>query len=418
LTSICVLNTHISRVCLLFTGFFLRGDQIIPRYEPTYSFTNIHKSLLRSLREDRTVELEKRAREYFRVKHVFLLRSGKTCLYTILRAYNRPGKVLMPAYNCADVPEAAVFAGYSPYFLDADISTLNVPWQRFEEAISEDVTAIIAISVLGVPYDVRPIMEITKKKGILLIEDAASAMGSRIDGQLTGTIGDVGVVSFQDTKPLAAKTGGLILTNDDDLAQKISVILQDVETQRRIWKFYFASLFRKLATRRWLYPYTLAVYKAVYGEATYEIVTAPDQPVAEYFRKCSPFSVELLLNQWDAFENNIERRQRIASIYQQGLENHSAFTIPNVQLGIQPAWIQFPLLVRNKQDFYHYMQRHGVDTTWTYRYTCAEEFGQKDCPNAEKIARSIVSLPCYPDLKESEAREVCRIASEYIEGAG
>ena len=64
------------------------------------------------------------------------------------------------------------------------------------------------------------------------------------------------------------------------------------------------------------------------------------------------------------------------------------------------------------------MQQNGVDVTWTYRYSCADEFGQPDCPVSERIARSIVSLPCYPDLNDNEVQQVCRIASEYVEGAG
>lgn len=388
---------------------------MIPRYEPTYSFLDIHRSLFRGLREDRTIELEARAREYFKVKHAFLLKSGKTSLYTILRAYNKPGKVLMPAYNCADVPEAAYFAGYSPYFLDADFTTLSVPWERFENAISNEVTAIIVISLFGVPYDVRPLREIAAKKGILLIEDNASAMGSRIDGQLAGTFADAGVVSFQDTKPLSAKTGGFILTNDDQLAQKITIVLQGVKQQRRIWKLYFTSLFRKFATRHWLYPFSHAAYKTLYGEEIYEILTAPTKPEAEYFRKCSPFSVEMILNQWDEFENNIARRQKIAGVYQKALEDHPAYKIPSIPPGTAPVWIQFPMLVRNKKNFYRYMQQRGVDVTWTYRYTCAEEYVQEDCPNAETIAKSIVSLPCYPDLKDEEVSKVCHIASEYVE---
>ncbi len=391
---------------------------MIPRYEPTYSFSDLHRSLSRSLREDRTNKLEALAREYFKVQHAFLMRSGKTCLYAILKAWNRPGKVLMPAYNCADVPEAAVFAGYSPQFLDADPSTLNVSIESFEKAITEGVTAIIVISLFGVPYDLRELREVTAKKGILLIEDAASAMGSRVDGQLTGTLGDVGVVSFQDTKPLSAKTGGLILTNDDQIGINIDLVLKDVKTQHRIWQIYFASLFRKLATRHWIYPFSLAAYKLLIGERFYEIVEAPEKPETEYFRKCSPFSVELILSQWDTFDKNIHRRQKIASRYSEMLEGHSAFEIPFVPSGIEPAWIQFPLLVRNKQHFYRYMQRHGIDVTWTYRYNCAEEFGQRNCPISERIARSIVSLPCYPDLKDYEVQKVCQIASEYTDPLG
>ncbi len=386
---------------------------MIPRYEPTYSFKEIHRSLLHSFGSDRTAVIESTLRDYFHVKHVFLLNSGKTSLYTILRAWNRPGKVIMPAYNCNVVPEAAVFAGYSLRFLDAELETLNVPPQKFVSSLSDDVTVIFAVSLFGIPYDVQPLKEIAAKKKILLVEDAASAMGSRIDGRMTGTIGDVGVISFQDTKPISAHTGGAILTDDDLLAQKIKTVLEGIRTQKHLWKIYVSTIFRKIATRRWLYPLTHSVHSIFKGEEMYEIVPAPTQLEQDHFTRCSPFSVELIRNQLSMFEKNISRRRKIAAEYQKALKNLPMFQIPVIPPGVEPAWIQFPLLVKDKQDFYQYMKRRGVDITWTYRYTCAEEFPQQGCPNAERIARSILSLPCYPDLTDVEVQHVCRAAVEY-----
>lgn len=386
---------------------------MIPRYEPTYSFREIYRSLLQSFGSDRTAEIESTLRDYFQVKHVFLLNSGKTSLYAILRAWNRPGKVVMPAYNCNVVPEAAAFAGYSPLFLDAELETLNVTPEKFISALSEDVTVIFGVSLFGIPYDVRPLKEIAAKKKILLVEDAASAMGSRIDGRMTGTVGDVGVVSFQDTKPISAHTGGAIVTNDNLLAQKIKSVLSQIQTQKNTWNLYFSTMFRKMATRRWLYPLTRALYSVLEGEDMYEIVPAPTGPERDYFTRCSPFSVELIRNQLTMIDKNLSRRRKIAAEYQNVLENHPAFQIPVIPPGVEPVWIQFPLLVKDKHDFYQYMQRKGVDITWTYRYTCAEEYPQQGCPNAERIARSILSLPCYPNLTDAEVQRVCHAAVEY-----
>lgn len=386
---------------------------MIPRYIPTYSIQTIHQSLAGALSDDRTEALESQIRDYYGVKHVFLLQSGKTCLNVILRALNKPGKVIMPAYNCNVVPEAAVFAGYSPLFLDAELDTLNVPVERFVESLTDNTSAIIAVSLFGMPYDVRPLKEIACRKGILLIEDAASAMGGRIDGSLAGTIGDVGVISFQDTKPLSAKTGGAILTNDDPLAEKIAEVIRDFKKQKNTLSLYVASIFRRTATARWLYPLTLAVYRNAVGEQMFEKVQAPQKAEEEYLLKCSSFSIELILRQWEKFEENITRRRWIAGQYRKALQNNSAFHLPKILPGIEPVWIQYPLLVENKMSFYKHMQKNGVDITWTYRYTCAQEFPQTDCPNAETIARSILSLPCYPDLTDSEVQKICEAAAAY-----
>jgi dTDP-4-amino-4,6-dideoxygalactose transaminase len=91
--------------------------------------------------------------------------------------------------------------------------------------------------------------------------------------------------------------------------------------------------------------------------------------------------VELILSQWDEFDKNIYRRQKIASIYRKELSGHPAFRIPIVAPGVEPAWIQFPLLVKNKQHFYRYMQKHGVDVTWTYRYNLRRRIWSAGLPN-------------------------------------
>lgn len=388
-------------------------DSLIPRYEPTYSFGEINRSLIQAFGSDRSTELESILCEYFQVKHAFLLNSGKASLFTILRAWNQPGKVVTPAYNCNVVPEAAAFAGYSPFFVDAEFETMNVPHEKFRNALTDDVSVIFAVSLFGIPYDVRPLKEIAAQKKILMVEDAASAMGSSIDGRLTGTIGDVGVISFQDTKPLSAQTGGAILTNDDALAQKIHQVLQNIQTQKQIWKVYLSAVFQKFATRRWLYPITRSVHSILVGEKMYEIVPPPTRPEKRYFSRCSPFSVELIRKQWAMFGQNISRRRKIAGEYRKTLVNHPHFQLPAIPPGVEPSWIQFPLLVKDKHDFYKYMQRKGIDITWTYRYSCAQEYSQQDCPNAEKIARSILSLPCYPDLTDVEVQRVCKAAAEY-----
>jgi dTDP-4-amino-4,6-dideoxygalactose transaminase len=374
---------------------------------------DINRSLVRAFGADKTAEVEKKLRDYFQVKHVFLLSSGKMSLYTILRAWNRPGKVVMPAYNCNVVPEAAVFAGYTPLLLDAGLDTLNVFHQDYKNALLETVTVIFAVSLFGIPYDVRPLIEIAARRGILLVEDAASAMGSRITGQFAGTVGDVGVISFQDTKPLSAHAGGAIITNDDQLAQKISSLIQNLKKPKSPWKLYLSSMFHRIATKRWLYPATRLVHKLLKGEAMFEIVPAPAEQDVEYFTRCAPFSAALINEQWDKFENNLTKRRKIACDYLKALDGHPAFLIPKIPEGIEPSYIQFPMLVKDKEGFYRYMQRHGIDVTWTYRYSCADEFPQKDCPNAERIAQSIISLPCYPDLSGVEVQKICQTAAAY-----
>lgn len=389
---------------------------MIPRYEPTYSFADLNASLIQAFRSDRTSLLESMLQEFFHVKHVFLLNGGRASLFVILKILNKPGKVLLPAYTCRSVPESIVAAGYTPYFLDPDLETLNISAESYEKAMSEDVTALFACSLFGIPYDVRPIKELTSKKGILLVEDAATAMGGRVDGRFVGTIGDVGVISFQDTKVLSGKTGGVIITDNDELAQKISKFLSQAPIPKITWKLYLSASFSRFSTMHWFYPITRAIYALLFGEAMYEIVPPMKKFPKNYYTRCSPFSVELIHTQWERVEQIIKRRKWIGESYYKSLKNNPAFQIPVIPAEIEPVWIQYPMLVKDKRDFYKYMQRHNIDITWSHRYTVAEEYPQEGCPNAKMIAQSILSLPCYPGLSDAELQKVCQIASEYKTG--
>lgn len=388
---------------------------MIPRYEPTYNFSDLNGSFFRALRSNKTKLLESKIRDFFHVKHAFMLKGGRASLYVILRALNKPGKVLLPAYTCRSVPESIVAAGYTPYFIDPDLETMNVSAENYIKAISDDVTAIFVCSLFGIPYDVRPLKEIASKRGILLVEDAATAMGGRVNGRLVGTIGDVGVISFQDTKVLSGKTGGVIITDNNEFAQKLSVFLKATPTPKKILALHLSSLFSRFSTLHWFYPVTQALYALLYGEATYEVVPPLKQIPDDYSTKCSPYSVELILSQWEKLGGIIKKRKSIGEAYYKKLRSNPAFKIPVIPTEIQPVWIQYPMLVKDKRKFYRYMQQRGIDITWSHRYTVAEEYPQDGCPNAREIAQSILSLPCYPNLKEAEVEKICRAASEYVE---
>jgi dTDP-4-amino-4,6-dideoxygalactose transaminase len=117
----------------------------------------------------------------------------------------------------------------------------------------------------------------------------------------------------------------------------------------------------------------------------------------------------------DRLEWNLRRRRSLAQIYTEELEGH-----PDIELTIKteksaPAWIQYPILVKNKGHFYRYMQKHGIDLSWTYKYSCAESYQQSGFPQAHTAARNVLGLPTYPSLKDDQARYICSVASRYSE---
>jgi dTDP-4-amino-4,6-dideoxygalactose transaminase len=256
-------------------------------------------------------------------------------------------------------------------------------------------------------------MSVARKFDILVVEDAAPAMGGEFRGQPVGTFGDASIISFQSTKVISAETGGALLTNNDELAQKIDCLLQQGFGYKGWWHSFAAAVARKTVTSPRAYSGTLLGYRILRDERMFEVVAPHFEMPSIFLRPCSRFSSALVLMQLDRLDWNLKRRRKLAQIYQDGLSKHPKLILPVIPEGSSPAWIQFPVLVGDKMTFYKHMQRNGVDLSWSYRYSCADSFGLKGFPNAQKAAKTVLGLPSYPSLSDESAQYICNVAKKY-----
>ena len=170
-------------------------------------------------------KLEDELRTYFGAKHVFLASSGKTALTLILNALQSlsPEKreVLIPAYTCFSVPSSIVKAGLTVALCDIDPSTFDYNYPLLEHAVSERTLCVISTHLFGIPSDVDRIRALCNNNRAFIVEDAAQAMGGSRKGKKLGTIGDVGFFSLGRGKNITCGSGGIIVTNSDQIAQAI-----------------------------------------------------------------------------------------------------------------------------------------------------------------------------------------------------
>lgn len=386
---------------------------MIPRYDPTYTFSDLFQCAAVTGRDTSSDELASRLKQIYQVRHAFLFESARVALYAILRAHNRPGKVLMPAYNCIVVPEAVRFAGYEPVFLDIDLSTLNVRPETIQAALTEDCRAILATHLFGIPCDMDALKAAVESQDILWIEDAAPALGAEYHGQLVGNFSDAAIISFQATKVLSAENGGALLTNNDELAERIRGIQSQVVEPGGRLPLLLKALGRKVVTHPAVYPVTQAAFQAIRRPKMYEIVEPLERMPENFFSSCPPFTASLILQQLNNLSRNLSARRELACIYQQELSGFNWLSMPLIPDHCSPAWIQFPILVEDKVGLFEFMQRKGVDLSWTFRYSCADSYGVADCPKAQKAAKSMLGLPTYPSLTTSQARKICSILRTY-----
>jgi dTDP-4-amino-4,6-dideoxygalactose transaminase len=386
---------------------------MIPRYAPTYTYSDLLRSLIRKRQHSSDHDLRCRLATLHNVKHVFLLGSARVALYALLKAYNRPGGVLMPAYTCIVVPEAVGYAGYYPVFADIDYRSLNMTSETMKKPWSSDVTVILATHLFGIPWDIKEIMHISQQHRVLVVEDAAAALGAVIQGRLVPSFGDAAVISFHSTKVLSGETGGALLVRDDDLAYKVECLVDATLSPRRSWDLFTKAAGRKMATSSWAYSASHFGYRALFGESMYEVVAPHTEIAPKYLTSCSRFSRDLVSIQLDRLDWNLSRRRRIAGIYQDGLSRNSRLLLPVMPENCSPGWIQFPIMVEDKLAFYKHMQRNGVDVSWSYRYSCADSFGLDGFPSAQRAAKTVLGLPTYPSLTDENAQYICDVARKY-----
>jgi dTDP-4-amino-4,6-dideoxygalactose transaminase len=162
----------------------------------------------------------------FGVRTALLTHSCTAALeLSALLARIEPGdEVIMPSYTFTSTANAFVLRGGVPVFVDIRPDTLNLDETLVEAAITPRTKAIVPVHYAGVACEMDTLMDIARRHGLLVIEDAAQGVGSTYHGRPLGSIGDLGCLSFHETKNVISGEGGALLTNDHALAERAEII--------------------------------------------------------------------------------------------------------------------------------------------------------------------------------------------------
>lgn len=165
-------------------------------------------------------EFEQRFAEFQQAKHGIACCNGTIAIDIALLAcgVGAGDEVIVPPYTFMATATAVISANATPVFVDIDPETCNIDPKAIEGAITEKTKAIIVVHVGGCPCDMDAILEIAKKNNLVVIEDSAHAHGAEWKGRRVGALGDLGTFSFQSSKNLTSGEGGIIVTNNEQLA--------------------------------------------------------------------------------------------------------------------------------------------------------------------------------------------------------
>jgi dTDP-4-amino-4,6-dideoxygalactose transaminase len=170
-------------------------------------------------------ELEKRLKNYLGVRNIILVANGSLALQVAYKSLNLTGEVITTPFSFVATTSTLAWEGLKPVFADIDPDTFNLDPENIEPLITEKTSAILPVHVFGNPCEVEKIEEVAKKHNLKVIYDGAHAFGVKYKNKSIFNYGDISTLSFHATKLFHTIEGGAIITNNDEIAHKVRLLI-------------------------------------------------------------------------------------------------------------------------------------------------------------------------------------------------
>ncbi|MGP4789291.1 DegT/DnrJ/EryC1/StrS family aminotransferase [Psychrobacter sp. 1Y11] len=170
-------------------------------------------------------ELENRLQNYLGVKHLIVVANGTLALQLAYKALELKGEVITTPFSFVATTSSLVWEGLKPVFVDIDPATFNIDSTKITAKISKNTSALVPVHVFGNPCEVEQIQDIAQQHNLKVIYDGAHAFDTQYKGESVLSYGDISTLSFHATKLFHSTEGGAIITNDDELAGKIRLMM-------------------------------------------------------------------------------------------------------------------------------------------------------------------------------------------------
>lgn len=340
------------------------------------------------------------------LEHTWTISSGRAAMTVILQAMRAArgdpsrNEVIVPAYTCYSVPAAIERAGLQPRLCDIDPATLGMDPEALDRCDFSRTLAVISANLYGLPNALGEIETICRRRGVFLLDDAAQALGAKLDGRAAGSFGDAGLYSFDKGKIISTIQGGAVVCRQSDLTAHLEAALAklpqstNLESAGNLLKLVIYSIFLRPSLYgfiRWL-PFTGL------GHTRYETRYA----VTALTRWQAGVAARLL----ERLPELNGRRRMLAGAYQTALADVPGIEIVPSLPGAEPAFARYPFRVREPETRDRVvvaLDRAGIGATASYPLSLADvpeviervPATDRDCPGARKVARTIVTLPTH-----------------------
>lgn len=329
-------------------------------------------------------EFERAFAAFIGTAHAVATSSGTAALCAALRALDLgPGDgVITTPFSFIATANAILSVGAIPIFADVDPDTFNLDPATLEEAIRNHLNckAILAVHLYGLPAPMEELRALAGEYRLKLIEDCAQAHGAAIGGRQVGTFGHAAAFSFYPTKNMTTGEGGMVVTDDPQVAEKVRRFINHGQKERYLHETFGLN-------------HRMSDLHAAVG--------------IEQLKKLPAM--------------NLARRVN-ARFYDENLAG-KGLDLPRVRAGYVHVYHQYTLKVPGRDDLVRFLQGRGVGCGVYYPRTIPSQPAYRGipsdpCPVAEELARKVVSIPVHPTLTGEELRSVSAAVNDYFRGPG
>lgn len=344
-----------------------------------------------------TEEFEQAFAAYVGAKHAIAVTNATAALHLacVVAGLGPGDEAIVPSLTFVATANAVRYTGATPVFADiCGEQDLNIAFHSIEQAITDRTRAILVVHYGGYACDMPSIMELARERGLKVIEDAAHAVGSELGGRMLGTWSDVGCYSFFSNKNMTTGEGGMLVTNDDELAKRLRLLRSHGMTsltwdrhKGHAWSYDVVDLG---------YNYRIDEIRAALGNV-----------------------------QLGKLPSNNEQRRHLTRVYRDALQE----IVPQVTVPFQnhpgtSAAHLMPVLLPPDGDrsaFMEAMKTQGIQTSIHYppihSFSAYRGKGKPHLPNTDEIARREVTLPLYPAMSDEDVLSVVKAISQALQPA-
>jgi len=339
----------------------------------------------------KTIRFENNFSEYIGVNKSIAVSSWTAAGHLSLEAFgiNEGDEVIVPTMTFPATAEIVCYFKAKPVIVDVDEDTLNISLDAIEKAITPKTRAIIPVHYGGQPCDLDEIHAIAKKHNLKVLEDAAHSLPAKYKGKTIGTISDVTCFSFYATKTLSTGEGGMICTNDEEIAERVKIMrLHGIN--RDAWKRYTES-----------------------GSWYYEVV-APG-----YKYNFTDLQASLGLPQLKKVNAMWNSRKRIAAKYTEALKDLDMIQLHTIKPDRDSSWHLFPVrlyldrLTKNRAQIINELREKNIGVGVHFMpvhqhlyYSETFNLSDADYPVASAAFPRLMSLPIYPGMTDENVDKV------------